>query len=209
MEKNWNKNQIILHGTVCRNPCYSHCSHGTHYSLFPLMVQRLSGACDQVKILVQDNLLCGISCGDSLTIEGEVRSFNNHHSTGRRLVITVYAHSITKECGEDVNQLELIGTLCKEPIYRRTPLGRDICDMMLAVNRSYGRTDYLPCIAWGSVAQRCSNYCVGTALALEGRLQSRVYTKKLEERSEERTAFEISVSHIQQYCPEPQEACCP
>ncbi len=204
MEKSWNKNQILLHGTVCRNPCYSHTSHGTEYTLFPLLVDRLSGATDRVKILVPEPLQQGICCGDTLTILGEVRSFNNHHGKGRRLVITVHGTQIIREDGEDANKLLLAGTLCKQPIYRRTPLGRDICDMMLAVNRSYGRTDYLPCIAWGAVAERCGKLCTGTAVALEGRLQSRVYTKKLECTSEERTAYEISIAQID--CLDP---CCP
>ncbi|MFI3253239.1 MAG: single-stranded DNA-binding protein [Eubacteriales bacterium] len=197
MEKNWNQNQILLHGKLCHNPCYSHCSHGTEYYVFPFAVARLSGATDQVKIIAAESLQYGLCCGDTLTIAGEVRSFNKQQNGARRLIITVHANEIIREDGEDANQLKLAGTLCKPPIYRRTPLGRDICDMMLAVNRSYGRTDYLPCISWGALAQRCGEYTVGTALTLEGRLQSRIYTKKFGERSEERTAFEISVAQIE------------
>ncbi len=211
MEKHWNKNQIHLQGTVCQNPCYSHSSHGTDYYLFPFAVQRLSGAVDKVKILAEKSLQCGICCGDTLCIIGEVRSYNNHQGTGRRLIITVHAHCIEKKENkqeEDENFLELAGTLCKAPIYRRTPLGRDICDMMLAVNRSYGRCDYLPCIAWGALAQRCGELTVGTPLVLEGRLQSRVYTKKLDHCCEERTAFEISISQMELY-EESEPCCCP
>ncbi len=197
-EKNWNKNQILLHGKILQPPRYSHSSHGGDYYLFPFAVSRLSGALDQVKIVVSEALLeeTPLSPDDTFTVAGEVRSFNNHHSTGRRLVITVHAHTLIREEGEDVNNLTLAGTLCKHPIQRRTPLGRDICDMMLAVNRSYGRTDYLPCISWGALAQRCGGFTVGTPVQLEGRLQSRVYTKKLETGSQERTAFEISVAQI-------------
>ena len=98
---------------------------------------------------------------------------------GSRLVISVYARQMHREPGRRENRLRLTGTLCKVPVYRRTPLGRDICDLMLAVNRRYGRTDYLPCIAWGSLARRCAELAPGNRVELEGRLQSRVYTKRL------------------------------
>ena len=110
---------------------------------------------------------------------------------------------------EEENRLRLTGTLCKVPVYRRTPLGRDICDLMLAVNRRYGRTDYLPCIAWGSLARRCAELAPGNRVELEGRLQSRVYTKRLGETSEERTAFEVSVSVLERLdAPAPAEQPC-
>lgn len=198
MEKNWNKNQILLHGTITGDPIYSHTSHATEYFLFPFTVNRLSGAQDEVKIIASSSLLeqSSITNGDILTVAGEIRSFNNHQGAGRRLVITVHASTLIREDGEDINNLKLAGTLCKHPIHRRTPLGRDICDMMVAVNRSYGRTDYLPCISWGALAQRCGRFTVGTNITLEGRLQSRIYTKKLDNHAEERTAFEISVAQI-------------
>lgn len=197
-EKNWNKNQILLHGKITKQPTFSHSTHGTDYFMFPFSVSRLSGAYDHVKIMAPSSLLeeNSITSGDILTIAGDIRSFNNHQTTGRRLVITVHAHTFIREYGEDINNLNLTGTLCKSPIHRRTPLGRDICDMMIAVNRSYGRTDYLPCISWGILAQRCGILTVGTHVSLEGRLQSRVYTKKLEDETQERTAFEISVAEI-------------
>lgn len=198
MEKNWNQNQILLHGKITGSPTYSHSSHGTDYFTFPFTVNRLSGAQDFVQIMTAEPLLeqSSITMGDTLTVAGEIRSFNNHQGTGRKLVITVHANTLIREEGSDMNNLKLAGTLCKHPIHRRTPLGRDICDMMLAVNRSYGRTDYLPCISWGALAQRCGRFSVGTPVSLEGRLQSRVYTKKLENGPEERTAFEISVAQI-------------
>lgn len=197
-EKTWNKNQILLHGRMSAPPTFSHSSHGTDYYLFPFTIIRLSGAEDQVEVMVGETTLeqSALTEGDCLTLAGEVRSFNNHTNTGRRLVITVHAHTLIREGGEDVNTLHLAGTLCKHPIHRRTPLGRDICDMMLAVNRSYGRTDYLPCISWGSLAQRCGGLPVGTPIALEGRLQSRIYTKKLEQGNQERTAYEVSVAQV-------------
>lgn len=197
-ENSWNKNQIVLHGRMTAPARYSHSSHGLRYYLFPFGVCRLSGAEDLVEVTVAEQLLeqSSLTPGRALTLAGEVRSFNNHGPTGRRLVITVHAHSLFPEEGEDKNSLELAGTLCKLPVHRRTPLGRDICDMMLAVNRSYGRTDYLPCISWGALAQRCGRLSVGTPISLEGRLQSRVYTKRLEEGAQERTAYEVSVAQV-------------
>lgn len=203
MEHNWNKNQITLHGRMTKPPCYSHTSHGCHYYLLGFTVSRLSGTLDHVNVLVADNLLnqTTLTLGDPLTIAGEVRSFNHHTEGGRRLIITVCASALLCEDSADANALILAGTLCKPPNHRRTPLGRDICDMMLAINRSYGRTDYLPCISWGALAQRCGQLCVGTPISLEGRLQSRVYTKKLTEGAQERTAFEISVAQIDLLAP--------
>ena len=125
-----------------------------------------------------------------------MRSFNNKSGKGSRLVITLYAKNITPWAGEHANALVLSGVLCKPPVFRRTPLGREICDLMLAVNRRYGRADYLPCIAWGSLAHRCGGMGVGDPLALEGRLQSRIYTKEVEGQLQERTAFEVSVMSL-------------
>jgi len=112
-------------------------------------------------------------------------------------VVSVFAKELSREDGEDENRLELSGTLCKEPSLRSTPLGRTICDMILAVNRRYGRADYLPCIAWGSLAHRCGELSVGDRIGVSGRLQSRLYTKTVEGRQEERTAFEVSVMSME------------
>ncbi len=128
---------------------------------------------------------------------GEVRTFNNRTGVGSRLVISAFARELRQEPGEDENRLELTGTLCKEPSLRVTPLGRTICDMILAVNRRYGRADYLPCITWGSLARRCGDMGVGDRLQLSGRLQSREYTKVVEGRQESRTAFEVSVMSLE------------
>ena len=127
-----------------------------------------------------------------------MRTFNNRSGVGSRLVVSVFARELSQEEGEDENRLELSGTLCKSPILRSTPLGRTICDMILAINRRYGRADYLPCIAWGSLAYRCGSMGVGDRLSLEGRLQSRVYTKEVDGRLQERTAFEVSVMSLTQ-----------
>ena len=198
MQTSWNENRITLHGRLVSEPEVSHMNHGETYYTVPLSACRLSGAEDRVNIVLAETLLKqkALHKGDEVSIWGEVRSFNNRTGMGSRLVITVFAREIRSEQAEDENHLVLAGSLCKTPVCRRTPLGRDICDMMLAVNRRCGRTDYLPCIAWGSLAHRCGELEVGDALSLEGRLQSRTYTKRIGEEKQERTAFEISVTSI-------------
>ena len=198
MQTNWNENRITLHGRVAAEPVYSHVNHGEEYYLFPLCSSRLSGVEDRLNLVISAALLsqCPLKTGDEISVWGEVRSFNNKSGQGSRLVITVFVRRLQKEQAEDENNLELAGTLCKLPVCRRTPLGRDICDMMLAVNRRYGRTDYLPCITWGLLARRCGELQVGDTLALEGRLQSRTYTKYIGEECQQRTAFEISVMSL-------------
>ena len=205
MQTNWNENHIILHGHVEGEPVPSHMNHGESYYIFPLLSCRLSGAGDRLNLVVSEELLhqTPLKQGDEVTVWGEVRSFNNKTGIGSRLVITVFVKELRMEPGEDENKLAVAGSLCKVPVYRRTPLGRDICDLMLAVNRRYGRTDYLPCIAWGVLARQCGELNVGDAIALEGRLQSRIYTKRIGEEVQERTAFEISIMSMDLLC-EPQ-----
>ena len=189
-------NRIFLHGRVGERPAPSHVNHGVEFYTFPLRAARLSGAEDRLKVVVPLALLgedAPLAEGDEVTVTGEVRTFNNRSGVGSRLVISIFARELRRETGEDENRLELSGTLCKPPALRSTPLGRTICDMILAVNRRYGRADYLPCIAWGSLAHLCGGLAVGDPIHLNGRLQSRVYTKNLEGRTEERTAFEVSV----------------
>ena len=140
--------------------------------------------------------VCPVEEGQSLRIVGQLRSFNNKSGQGNRLVITVFAQSIEPGDGSYFNRILLSGALCKKPVLRRTPLGRSICDVILAVNRHYGRADYLPCIAWGQTAVQIAGMDVGERLALEGRVQSRTYTKLLESGSEERTAFEVSIMQL-------------
>ena len=128
---------------------------------------------------------------------GEVRSYNNRTGTGSKLVITVLAREVApSRLEEGENRLSLGGALCRRPTLRRTPLGREICDLLLAVNRPYGRADYLPCIAWGSLAAHCGALDVGDRLRLEGRLQSRQYHKLVDGEQVERTAFEVSVMNL-------------
>ncbi len=194
------ENSILLRGRLLAAPVPSHQNHQIRFFLLPLEVRRLSGAADKLDVIVSQRLLETLSplqAGQRLQVSGEVRTYNNRTGVGRRLVITVFARalSLTQE-EEDENRLTLSGCLCRPPNLRATPLGRSICDLTLAVNRPYGRADYLPCIAWGSVAHRCAVLDVGDPLRLEGRLQSRVYTKVLEGRAEERTAFEVSVMRL-------------
>ncbi len=199
MQTGWNENRALLRGTAAAEPVFSHESHGVAYETFPLAVLRLSGSEDRVNVLAPRPLLAGrpVTAGMALEVEGEVRSFNNKSGRGSRLVITLYAKALRPWAGEDENQLLLAGVLCKPPVLRRTPLGRDICDLMLAVNRRYGRADYLPCIAWGGLARRCGSLEVGDGVRLEGRLQSRAYTKVDHGVSEVRTAYEVSVMKLE------------
>ena len=134
-----------------------------------------------------------------LCIEGSLRSFNNKTGTGPKLVITVFAKEMRFENDDDENMIELKGTLCKPPSFRSTPMGREICDLMLAVNRPYGRSDYLPCITWGQKAREAAQWDVGTNVVLNGRIQSRQYTKIIDGEYVEKTAYEVSVIDIQKY----------
>ena len=192
-----NNNRIFLRGRLAAPPALSHINHGVEYLLLPLSVCRLSGAEDTLHVVAsreQLSALPPLEAGAPLSVWGEVRTFNNRSGVGSKLVVSVFAKTLSQEEGEDENRLELSGTICKPPILRT--LGRTICDMILAVNRRYGRADYLPCIAWGSLAYRCGAMEVGDRLALEGRLQSRVYTKEVDGRTQERTAFEVSIMSL-------------
>ena len=190
------RNEVLLEGIALEAPALSHENHGTRFYRFPLQVPRLSGTPDTLPVLVPEALLTAVRLEDPLRVRGQLRSFNNRSGVGNRLVLTVYAQAMEPGSGEPCNRILLSGALCKPPIFRRTPLGRSICDLMLAVNRRYGRTDYLPCIAWGSLAHQCGGMEVGSTLYFEGRLQSRTYTKNLGDRTEERVAFEVSVMNL-------------
>ena len=199
MHTDWNENRALLRGTAEAAPAWSHETHGVVYELFPLNVLRLSGSADRINVIAPRPLLenCPIAAGTPVEVEGEVRSFNNRSGQGSRLVITLHARALRPGAGPDENRLTLAGALCKPPVLRRTPLGREICDLMLAVNRRYGRADYLPCIAWGSLARCCGELGVGDGIRLDGRLQSRAYTKVEGGLTEQRTAYEVSVMHLE------------
>lgn len=192
------RNYLLLRGTAADEPVLSHENHGQRFYRFPFSVRRLSGLSDTLFVIATGEQLSGLLplAGRRLALEGQLRSFNNKSGQGSRLVISVFAHTLSPTGEDDLNFIQLRGVICKPPVLRRTPLGRCITDMMLAVNRRYGRADYLPCIAWGQVAMITGRMEVGTPLALEGRVQSRAYTKVVEGRAQERTAFEVSVMHL-------------
>ena len=191
------ENRIVLRGQAAGEPALSHRNHGVDYYVAPLRVPRLSGVDDVLNIVTADPDPALWAAGQWVSVQGEVRSYNNRSGQGSKLVITVLARSAQPDTVEEgENRLVLSGALCRKPVVRRTPLGREICDILLAVNRPYGRADYLPCIAWGSLAAHCGELDVGDQLRLEGRLQSRQYPKLIDGEQVERTAFEISVMNL-------------
>ena len=196
MDMIYETNYVKLCGTLAGAPAYSHTGRGRQFYSFPLEVRRLSGTADTVNIVIGAEQLKELEAGEQekLCIVGQLRTWNNRRGPGAKLVITVLAKEICFCDGPDENLVLLTGTLCKSPNLRITPMGRDICDLMLAVNRHYGRSDYLPCICWGIRAREAAGWGVGTALRLEGRLQSRSYIKLTEEGTFQRVAFEVSVT---------------
>ena len=188
------ENTVTLRGELQGLPQFSHENHNKHFYRFTLAVRRLSGAVDLLPIVAEFGILqaMDLSGGEMLRVEGQIRSHNVRENGVRRLLIFVFAASITAESGEPINQVTLCGPLCRIPIYRRTPLGREICDIMLAVPRAFHRADYLPCILWGRIASQIAPCRTGDWVYLQGRMQSRVYTKLTDAGAEERTAYEIS-----------------
>ena len=189
-------NHIILCGTLRALPEYSHSNHERRFFRFELEVERLSGTADVLPVMAAEDVLMAadLFAGGRFLVEGQIRSFNNREPVGRRLILCVYALSLTTTQEPMQNEAVLTGTVCKPPVYRQTPLGRQITDLCLAVPRLYRRTDYIPCILWGRTALAAAEYPTGTELTLTGRLQSRTYLKNLGETSETRTAYELSVS---------------
>lgn len=187
-------NQVSLRGSLLELPAFSHESGGKRFFRFLLEVPRLSGAVDTLPVIIREELLelLDLSGGDMLRVQGQLRSHNLRLEDGRRLLIFVFAQQIAAEEGEPINDVTLSGNLCREPNYRRTPLGREICDVMLAVSRPSRRADYIPCILWGSTAQLGARYHARDRLMIQGRLQSRIYTKLTPEGARERTAYEVS-----------------
>lgn len=187
-------NEIILRGTLQSLPQFSHENHGKRFFRFCLEVPRLSGAVDILPVVAEEQILSQIdpTGGEMLTVTGQIRSHNQREDGVRHLLIFVFALSIVAEDGEPINNVYLEGPLCREPTYRLTPLGREICDAMLAVPRAFRRADYLPCILWGRIAQEVSRCHTRDVIAIEGRLQSRVYTKMTEVGPVQKTAYEIS-----------------
>lgn len=198
MEEFRSNNIVMLRGVLSEGPKFSHESKNERFYQFSLEVSRLSGTTDTVHIIARDQLLDALvpEGGSKLCVRGELRSFNNKSGVGPKLIITVFARELWFDDEEDENIVELTGTLCKAPNFRTTPMGREICDLMIAVNRRYGRSDYLPCIAWGARAREAALWSVGTPVSLTGRFQSRNYTKLSDTGTVEKTAYEVSVISI-------------
>lgn len=188
-------NDIVrLCGEVVGAPVYSHSGRDGTYYRFPLSVRRLSGTEDIINIVITEAQAGALEIAEQprLFVSGEVRSYNNRSGVGPRLVITVRALELAFTQRDFENYVELTGAVCREPTLRRTPMGREISDIMLAVNRPYGRSDYIPCIAWGAVARRAAGWKPGTLVAVTGRIQSRIYIKMEGDTPVEKTAYEIS-----------------
>lgn len=197
MEQN---NSIMLVGEIIAKPEYSHETFKEKFYTVNIAVKRLSGDLDILEVMLSEKIVDieSLKIGDKYYIEGSIRSFNKYveNEERRRLVLNVFAKQITnkvEEYDEFLNNVELEGHICKKPIYRKTPFDREISDILLAVNRQYGKSDYLPCIAWGRNARQASNLEVGTKIKLTGRMQSREYIKKIEDKEEKKTAYEISM----------------
>ena len=187
-------NFITVRGQLQNLPVFSHENHSRRFCRFYLEVPRLSGAVDILPIIAEETLLENLNptAGSMLTVTGQIRSHNQRTDGVRRLLVFIFAGSILCEDGEPLNEVILEGPLCREPTFRRTPLGREICDAMLAVPRAFHRADYLPCILWGRTAQEVAACHTRDRIRICGRLQSRVYTKLTEEGAQERTTYEIS-----------------
>ena len=187
-------NSITLRGSLLELPEFSHENHGKRFFSFSLEIPRLSGAVDILPVIASEAIMNSIdlSGGEMLKVTGQIRSHNSRSNGVRHLLIFIFATNICAEDSEPINEVILSGFLCKEPIFRRTPLGREICDIMLAIPRAFRRADYLPCILWGKTAQEISQCHTRDQIYINGRLQSRIYTKLTEEGAQERTAYEIS-----------------
>ena len=192
-------NRAELCGCFVTLPEPSHENHGQLFYHFYLRVQRLSGYADVLRVVVPERTLMRteLERGDMIFVRGQVRSYNEHTDAGRHLRIFVFADELECRTGEPLNDVSLTGTVCRSPVLRRTPLGREICDLMLCVRRSCRRCDFLPVIAWGRTARMLAGAGHGDPLELTGRLQSREYTKILSGTAQKRIAYEISVNSAQ------------
>lgn len=197
-------NTITVRGSLQNLPQFSHENHGKRFLRFLLEVPRLSGAVDILPVVAEEQMVGQIdpTAGDMLTVTGQVRSYNHRSDGVRHLMIFIFASFIIAEDGEPINDVVLEGALCREPNFRRTPLGREICDVMLVVPRAFRRADYLPCILWGRIAQEIAVCHTRDRIRISGRLQSRTYTKLTEEGPVQRTAYEISALSAQYLEPE-------
>lgn len=207
MSENVTSNIVKLRGVVEKELEYSHEIFGEKFYTLYMRVDRLSGTTDLLPVAIPRRIINPEKTykGKNMEVHGQLRTYNCHDGAKDRLIISVSAkeikffeHEEENETGRNNNSVRLEGYLCKEPTYRITPLGREISDILLAVNRSYGKTDYIPCITWGVDARRTSYMGIGTRVAITGRMQSREYVKHLEDEvAEIRTAYEISVKEIE------------
>ena len=203
-DKMFENNQVSIIGEIVSDFQYSHEVYGEGFYMMEVSVRRLSDFVDYIPVMVSERIIDVEAdyIGQLVYISGQFRSFNRHEERKNRLVLSVFARELEildPDCDEDAgNQIFLDGYICKEAIYRKTPLGREIADLLVAVNRSYGKSDYIPCICWGRNARFAAGFEVGTHVQIWGRIQSRDYVKKLSETQvEQRAAYEVSVSKIE------------
>ena len=203
-DKMFENNQVSIIGEIVSDFQYSHEVYGEGFYMMEVSVRRLSDFVDYIPVMVSERIIDVEAdyIGQLVYISGQFRSFNRHEERKNRLVLSVFARELEildPDCDEDAgNQIFLDEYICKEAIYRKTPLGREIADLLVAVNRSYGKSDYIPCICWGRNARFAAGFEVGTHVQIWGRIQSRDYVKKLSETQvEQRTAYEVSVSKIE------------
>ena len=211
-EKGMENNKVSVIGTIVSDFTFSHAVFGEGFYLLDLSVSRLSEQADVIPLMISERLIDVTRDYRGCTIEaiGQFRSYNRHEGSKNRLVLSVFVREVRfmEEFTDytKTNQIFLDGYICKEPIYRMTPLGREIADLLVAVNRPYGKSDYIPCIAWGRNARYASGFAVGTRILIWGRVQSREYTKRLSETEcEKRVAYEVSVSKLERGDMERQE----
>ena len=197
-------NQVVVMGTIVSDFVYSHEIFGEGFYMVDVEVERLSDSSDVIPVMVSERLLNVDEDykGYKIAVTGQFRSYNRHEEKKNRLILSVFAREVEFineiEESSKSNQIYLDGFICKEPIYRKTPLGREIADLLIAVNRPYGKSDYIPCICWGRNARFASNFTVGSRCAIWGRIQSREYMKKVsEEEAVKRVAYEVSVSKLE------------
>ena len=212
MDTNYtDNNHIILVGKVTSDKTFSHEVYGERFYIFKIEIPRLSGTSDIIPVTVSERLLPTeeLKIGEKVVIKGQFRSYNTYVDNKNRLILTVFAKDLIPEANfteeqeewekQNIsNEVVLNGYICKAPIYRQTPFKREIADLLLAVNRAYNKSDYIPCIAWGRNARFCQNMEVGTCVKIVGRVQSRIYEKKYEDGTvEERVAYEVSVGSME------------
>lgn len=203
-DKLFENNQVTMIGEIVSEFEFSHEVYGEGFYLVDISVSRLSDSVDYIPLMVSERLVDVTQSyiGETISVSGQFRSYNRHEEEKNRLILSVFVRELefVDEIEDDIksNQIYLDGYICKEPIYRKTPLGREIADLLVAVNRSYGKSDYIPCICWGRNARYASSFEVGSHVEVYGRIQSREYIKKIgEEQTEKRVAYEVSVNKIE------------